>query len=270
MTQVAENIVVGRPSASFRGGAPWLAEARALAVLAGPLIVTQLAMMAVFTTDVILLGRFSRLALAAAAIGNTVYYFAWLTGGGPAFAVAPIIAQIRGLAPDNRAGVRSTTRMGLWAVLLVSAPMMLLLWQTKAILLAAHQDPALADSAGKFVRMVSLGLPFSLGFRALGSFTTAVGKPRAQMWVMAATIAFNGVAGYALIFGHFGAPRLGIVGSGMATAASSVFGFLALSVMIRADKELAAYRVFRRFARPAFDTLKEVFRLGLPMAMTMM
>src|SRR5215472_13580882 len=78
------------------------AEAKAIAVLAGPLILTQLAQMAVMTTDVILLGRFSRTALAAAAIGNTLFYFAWLMGGGPALAVAPIIAQLLGLSPTDR------------------------------------------------------------------------------------------------------------------------------------------------------------------------
>ena len=270
MTEFVDKTVLTRAPPARRVTAPSLAEARALAVLAGPLIVTQLAQMAVFTTDVILLGRYSRMALAAAAIGNTVYYFAWLTGGGPAFAVAPMIAQIRGLTPHNRAGVRAATRMGLWAVIIVCTPMLVLLWQTKAILLACGQDPVLAASAGAFVRMVALGLPFSLGFRALGSFATAVGKPRAAMWVMAATIAFNAIVGYALIFGHFGAPRLGIVGSGTATALSSLFSFLTLSAAIHADKDLAAYRIFRRFTRPAVDKLKEVFRLGLPMAMTMM
>ena len=270
MTELIENTHLMSAREGRHGAAPWRAEARALALLAAPLVVTQLAQMAVFTTDVILLGRYSRMALAAAAIGNTVYYFAWLTGGGPAFAVAPIIAQLRGLRPNNRGGVRAATRMGLWAVLIVCAPMMLVLWQAKAILIAAHQDPVLADNAGKFVRMVALGLPFSLGFRALSSFTTAVGKPKAGMWVMGATIAFNAIAGYALIFGHFGAPRLGIVGSGLATALSSLFSFVAMAVIIRTDKHLAAYRVFRRFARPAWDKLAEVFRLGLPMAMTMM
>ncbi|MGH7022281.1 MAG: MATE family efflux transporter [Caulobacteraceae bacterium] len=268
MTDLVDTTVLTTAPAAPR--APSLGEARALARLAGPLIVTQLAQMAVFTTDVILLGRFSRMALAAAAIGNTVYYFAWLTGGGPAFAVAPIIAQILGLTPNNKGGVRAATRMGLWSVIIVSAPMMILLWQTKAILVACHQDPVLAESASRFVRMVELGLPFSLGFRALGSFTTAVGKPRAAMWVMAGTIAFNATVGYALIFGHFGAPRLGIVGSGTATALSSLFSFVALTAMIETDKDLRAYRVFRRFTRPAWDKLKEVFRLGLPMAMTMM
>jgi MATE family multidrug resistance protein len=260
----------GHAPAAHRHAWPTLAEARALAVLAGPLIITQLAQMAVFTTDVILLGRFSRMALAAAAIGNTVYYFAWITGGGPAFAVAPMIAQIRGLTPNNRGGVRTATRMGLWSILIISIPMIALLWQTKAILIALGQDPVLADNAGRFVRMVSLGLPFSLGFRALGSFATAVGRPKATMWVMAGTIVVNAAVGWTLIFGHFGAPRLGIVGSGIATALSSLFSFLALATFIRLSRELSAYRVFTRFWRLSADKLKEVFRLGMPMAMTMM
>ena len=60
---------------------PWTVELRALMTLAGPLVLTQLAQMAIMTTDVLLLGRLSTSALAAAAIGNTVYYFCWLASG---------------------------------------------------------------------------------------------------------------------------------------------------------------------------------------------
>ena len=260
-----ETIVVAE-----RHVAPFVTEARELARLATPLVLTQLAQMAVMTTDVLLLGRYSRQALAAAAIGYTVFYFAWLTGGGPAFSVAPIIAQIRGLSPNNRGSVRAAVRMGLWAVAIVCVPMAPILMSTTAILTAFHQDPELAANAGAFVRVVALGLPFSLGYRVLSSFATAVGKPRAAMWVMVGTIAFNALAGWILIFGHFGAPRLGIVGSGMATALSSLFSFVAMTASIQADRKLRDYRVFRRFLRPATDKLKEVFRLGMPMAATMM
>ena len=268
MTELIERQALS-PARSPAAGGPWLAEARAIGHLAGPLIVTQLAQMAVMTTDVILLGRYSRTALAAAAIGNTVFYFAWLMGSGPAFAVAPMIAQLLGLNPGDKSGVRAAARMGLWAVLAISAPMMVVLWQAKWILLAAHQDPILADNAGKFVRMVSFDLPFALGFQVVRGFTTAVGRPRAGMWVMAATIGFNALMGWALIFGHFGFPRLGIVGSGLATALSGMFSFAALMVVVHADPELRAYRLFRRFARPAVDKLREVFRLGLPMGLAM-
>ena len=260
--------LAGDAAASSRLGR-WVSESRALGLLAAPLIFTQLAQMAIFTTDVILLGRLSHAALAAAAIGNTVYYFAWLIGGGPASAVSPMIAHIRGERLGDRGNVRASLRMGLWAILLLSAPMMLVLWFARPILLTLGQDPALAADAGRFVAMLSFGLPFSLAFMVLRNFATALGHPRAGLWVMAATIAFNALAGYMLIFGHFGAPRLGIVGSGIATACSSAFSCLAMLLIIQATPDLRAYRMFRRFVRPAHLKLAEIFRLGLPIGMTM-
>ena len=247
----------------------WIVEARALATLAGPLILTQLAQMATMTTDVILLGRLSQTALAAAAIGNTVFYFAWLIGGGPASAVSPMIAHILGARESDKAGVRGSLRMGLWAIAITSAPMMLIMWQARPILLALGQDPVLAAQAGQFVSMLSFGLPFALGFLVLRNFANALGRPHAAMWVMAATIAWNAVLGWALIFGHFGAPRLGIVGSGLATASSAAFSFLAMLALIQINPALRKYRLFRRFTRPVRARLAEVFRLGMPIGMTM-
>lgn len=256
--------------AASTGSAAWIAEARALTRLAAPLILTQLAQMAIFTTDVVLLGRFSKTALAAAAIGNTVYYFAWLVGSGPASAVAPMIAHALGARANERAGVRAALRMGLWAIAIVSPPMMAVMWFARPILLALRQDPVLAAGAGQFVGMLSFGLPFSLGYMVLRNFVTALGRPNAALWVMAATIGWNALVGWALIFGHLGAPRLGIVGSGLATASSALFSFIAMLAVIQANPALRVYRMFRRFWRPAHVKLAEVFHLGVPMGMTMM
>ena len=260
------DLALQRPASG--GAAPWLAEARALLTLAGPLVLTQLAQMAIGTTDLILLGRYSKSALAAVAIGNTVYWFAWLLGGGPASAVSPMIAHILGERASNRGGVRASLRMGLWAVVIVSVVVMPIMWSARPILLFCHQQPDLAAGAGKFVGLVSIGLPFSLATMVLSGFATALGHPRAGLWVSLATIVFNGLAGWTLIYGHFGAPRLGIVGSGLATASSSVFGLLGMLAIIQGNRDLRAYRVFHRFARPVHVKLAEVFRLGLPIGVT--
>jgi len=261
-----ESIAKRRTHSGLRA---WIAEARALTRLAAPLVFTQLGQMVIMTTDVLLLGRFSRIALAAAAIGNTVFYFTWLMGAGPAAAVSPMVAHIVGENPDNRRGVRAALRMGMWAAGLVAAPMMVLLWFGGEILLALHQDPVLAAAAGQFLRILAFDLPFSLAYLVLRNFTTALGKPRAGLWVMGATIFINAALGYTLIFGHFGAPRLGIVGSGLATTISAVFSFLGMAVYVQAAPAMRVYRAFRRFARPVGVKLAEVFRLGVPMGLTM-
>lgn len=247
----------------------WIAEARELSKLAIPLVFTQLAQMAIMTTDVVMLSHLSKSALASAALGNTVFFFTWLIGCGPVAAVAPMIAHILGARPKDRAGVRASVRMGFWSVLLLSAPLITFLLFSKDVLMFFGQKPELAAGAGKFVGMLCWGLPFSLGYQVLRNFSTALSRPRASLWVMALGIAFNAFGDYALIFGHFGAPKLGLVGSGIASASSYTFCFLAMVVVVWLIPDLHKYRVFRRFHRPQWDKLVEVFRLGMPIGLTM-
>ena len=247
---------------------PWVAEARELMKLALPLVITQLAQMAIMTTDVVMLGQLGKTALAGAALGNTVFFLVWLLGFGPTAAVSPLIAHILGANPSNRAGVRAVMRMGLWSVLLLSLPLAILLLFAKELLLAFGQQPALAEAAGHFVTPLCLGLPFSLGYQVLRNYATALGKPNAALWVMAVTIVFNAVADYALIFGHFGMPGLGLFGSGIATASSFTFCFLAMVAVVFLTPTLRKYRIYRRFQRPNWTKFAELFRLGMPIGLT--
>jgi multidrug resistance protein, MATE family len=249
--------------------ASWGAEARALMVLATPLVLTQLAQMAIGTTDLLLLGHYSETALAAAAMGNTFFFFAWMVGGGPAAAVSPMIAQLIGARPRTRGGVRASLRMGLWSVVITWAFMAPVMLSAGPLLSLIGEDPELAKMAGRFTAILVAGLPFSLGYLVLRNFATALGRPTSSMWVMVATIAVNALGGWILIFGHFGAPRLGIVGSALATACSALFSFAAMVLVIQLDPKLRVYRMFRRFSRPVTPRLAEVFRLGLPIGMTM-
>ena len=68
------------PRATGRGA--WLLEARELVRLAVPLAATQLAQMAILATDTVMLGHYSKEALAAGALGNAVYFLLWLLGSG--------------------------------------------------------------------------------------------------------------------------------------------------------------------------------------------
>src|SRR5262249_21664984 len=148
----------------------WIAEGSELLKLAIPLVFTQLAQMAIMTTDVIMLGHFSSQALASAALGNTVFFFCWLIGCGPVAAVSPMIAQTLGARPNGRAGVRAAVRMGFWSLLLTSLPLVVLLLFVEPILRFFGQAPELAHGAGVFTRALCVGLPFSLGYQVLRNY----------------------------------------------------------------------------------------------------
>lgn len=247
----------------------WITEVRELVKIAAPLAVTQLMQMAILTTDVIMLGRVGKEAIAAAALGNTVFYFTWLVGSGPASAVAPMIAHILGADITDRTNVHAVTRMGFWAICLLYLPLAGILLATEPILIAFGQSPALAHLASVFTLALCPGLLFSLFFQVLRNYSTAVGKPNASLIVMAITACFNVLADYALIFGHFGFPRLEVLGSGIATTTSFAFSTIAMVGVIRFMPDLKPYRAFRLFGRPDWLKFAELFRLGVPIGLTM-
>jgi MATE family multidrug resistance protein len=248
----------------------WIAETRELLKLAGPLILTQLAQMAIGTTDAIMLAQYSKSALAGAVLGNTMFYFCWLLGSGPASAVSPMIAHILGAEPDNKTDVRVVVRMGFWSVLMVGLPLVVLMWSARPILMLLGQSEQLAEAAAAFVVPLSFGLPFSLGFQVLRNYSTALSKPNATLIVTGFAVFFNVVADYALIFGHFGFPRLGLLGSGMASASSFFFSFLIMLLVIRWTPALHAHRIFRGLRDADWSKLRELYVLGLPIGLTMM
>ncbi|MEI9887949.1 MAG: MATE family efflux transporter [Rhizomicrobium sp.] len=271
MTDIAEfDVANAGARVAGRGLDAWIAEGRELLKLSLPLIATQILQMAVGTTDTLMLARFSNEALAGAVLGNTMFYFCWLLGSGPTSAVSPMIAHILGADPNAKDDVRVVARMGFWSVLMVGVPLMIFLQFAEPVLLLLGQSKQLAHAAALFAVPLSFGLPFSLGFQVLRNYSTALSKPRASLIVMIFSVFLNALFDYALIFGHFGFPRLGLTGSGIASACSFACSFLLMLAVVRLTPKLHLYRIFVDFPKPDWAKLKEIYVLGLPIGLTML
>jgi MATE family multidrug resistance protein len=169
----------------------WLGELRATLTLGWPLVLTNLAQIALTTTDVIVLGRVGASALAAATLGVNLYFAILIFGIGVVTATSPMMAEAFGRKLHMVRDVRRTFRQGIWASVLIAVPSWLLLWHTEAILLRFDQEPQLAADAQVFVRALQWGLLPTLGFIALRSFFAALERPLSAMMVTAAAILFN-------------------------------------------------------------------------------
>lgn len=248
---------------------PWLDEARALLKLAAPLIAMQLAQMGSITADVIMVGALGKEALAATSIGAVMFYFAWLGGYGPVAAVSPIVSQILGAHPNDRARARAAVRMGLWAVAFISLPLMTFLIWSKPVLLALGQQPEIVAMAAPWTHIVALGLPFALGFGVLRNFASSVGRQNAVLAISVVTLLVNIALNYLLIFGHFGAPKMGVLGAATASAIAYAFSFVAMLGVILWSPQFRKYHLLHRFGRADWAKFREIFRLGAPMGMSM-
>src|SRR6516165_9270947 len=228
--------------------APWLTELRALGTLAVPLAATQLAQMAMVTTDLVMIGRLGETPLAAAALGATLWGFGWLVGHGPAAAVAPVVAQM--------VRARACVRMGLWAVAMLVPPLALFFAVAEPLLRFTGQSPALAALAAPYVYALACGLPFEFGFMVLRSFATALSRPHVPLYIVLAMIAVNLLGNYVLVFGHGGAPALGLVGSGIASASAHALSFFAMLAVVLTVPVFRSYRLWRHLLRPDWAQLK--------------
>src|ERR1700761_7378141 len=193
--------------------------------LAVPIALTQLGQIAMMTTDLVLIGRLGDEAVAAAALANIVFFISFTFGMGLVSAVAPLAAQAFGARDPRR--VRRSLRVGLWAALAISLPIMVFPLYGERILLLLGQAPATAGLAQQYLFGLAWGVMPALWFLALRSFMGAVNRPEPGLWITVAAIPANAVLVYLLIHGAWGLPRLELFGAGLATTVVSFGMFFA-------------------------------------------
>jgi MATE family multidrug resistance protein len=167
------------------------------------------------TTDLALIGRLGDEAVAAAALAHTVAFISFAFGMGLVSAVAPLAAQAFGARNPHR--VRRALRVGLWAALLISLPMLAFRLCGEQILLMLGQAPATAHLAQRYLLGLAWGITPALWFLAIRGFMGAVNRPEPGLWITLAAIPANAVLVYLLIHGALGLPRLELFGAGLAT-----------------------------------------------------
>jgi MATE family multidrug resistance protein len=140
------------------------------------------------------------------------------------------------------------------------------LWWSEALLLAVGQDLIVAGFAQDYLRIAAFGLLPSLFIMVMKSYLAALERTQIVLWVTIIAAVINAVLNYMLIFGHWGAPELGIRGAAIASVITQTLSFPLL--MLYAMREMPEHALFKRiwkFDPPAFG---RVFRLGWPIGLT--
>ena len=243
---------------------PYRAHAKAILALGLPLIGGHLAQMAIGFTDAAMIGRYGVAELAALTLGSMVFAVLFLFGSGFAWAVMPLVAQYD--AQGNHARIRRATRMGLWLSAGFFALVFPLMWLSAPILRGMGQEPQVALDAQLYLRIAGAGLLPALGVMVFKSFLAALEHTRVVLWITVFAAVANALANYALIFGNWGAPELGIRGAAIASLVSH--GVSLLGVVAYARLRLPEYPLWQRFWRPDAEVLREVFALGWPIGFT--
>jgi MATE family multidrug resistance protein len=242
----------------------WREEIAETIRLALPIAFTQLGQVAMMTSDLVLVGRLGDKAVAAAALGQVVLFVGFMLGMGLVSAVAPLCAQAFGAREPRM--VRRALRVGLWASLMLGAPLLAIQLQGERILLALGQEPEAAQLAGQYLAGLAWSVVPGWWFIALRSFMGAVSRPEPALWITLVAIPINTLLAYALIFGAFGLPRLGITGAGIATTLVNL-GMCAAGFWVAyRQPPFKKYRVLGRFWRADWPLLWKLVVVGAPIS----
>ncbi|MCP4381904.1 MAG: MATE family efflux transporter [Hyphomicrobiales bacterium] len=258
--------IAGRRTA-MRGA--WAAEALATLSLAWPLVVTNLTQGALAFTDVVMMGWLGPDALAAGALATNLHFTFLIFTIGLVTATAPLMAIEIGRRRNSVRDVRRSVRQGLWVAITISVPIWIVLWNGESILLAIGQEPALAAEASRYLRTLQWGiLPF-LGYVILRNFISALERPRAAILVGGSAVIVNAGLVYTFMFGPFGLPALGLPGAGIGTSFTHLFMFCGMAAVVSFDRRFRRYQLFGRFWRPDWARYRDLWRLGLPIGVTL-
>jgi multidrug resistance protein, MATE family len=252
------------PGATASSGNPLTLEFTETLKLAAPMALAQLGHQAMMTTDLAFIGRLGSEAVAAAALGGTVYFVSFTFGMGVLSAVAPLAAQAFGARDPHL--VRRALRTGLWAALLVALPVMVFPLRGEQILLALGQAPVAAHLAQQYLFGLAWGMAPALCFLAIRGFMGALNRPQPVLWITLAAIPANALMVYLLMYGAFGLPRLELFGVGLATTMVNCATFLAGLWFATRRRPFRKYRVLGQLWRIDWTLMRQLFAIGAPIS----
>ncbi|SDY12298.1 MATE family efflux transporter [Citreimonas salinaria] len=237
---------------------------RSVLTLGLPLIGGHLAQFAIGLTDTLMIGWYGVPELAALTLAHSFLFTLFLFGAGFGWAVMPMVATFA--ARGQEVMVRRATRMALWLSILYFVLVMPLAWFSAPMLRALGQSDEIAQMAQTYLRIAGWGMLPALGVMVLKNYLAGLEHTRIVLWITLAAAVANVIANYALIFGNWGAPELGIAGAAIASVLSHLTSLV--FVILYAVRKLPEHQIFVRFWRPDVEMFSQVARLGIPIGVT--
>lgn len=246
-------------------------DGRQLTALATPIAMTQLAQVAVSTTNIALMGSLGVTQVAAGGLALVLFNqirtmcVGLITATGNRVATAVSRAEKRNTPADTeiREVVRASLLISTVAGILGGLVLIGLGWALRRL----GQDEAVLAQARPMMVALAPGLLPCLWFQVIRQYTVGMRRPQALLLVTLGSVALNLVAALAFMHGWAGIAAMGLTGVGVATSLVFLLMFVSFWLMVHHDDELGATLPLRPWPVRRATVMAEL-RLGTPIALT--
>jgi len=229
--------------------------------IAWPIMLSLVAQNIVNVTDTAFLGRVGEVELGASAIGGLLYTTLFMVAFGFTTGVQILVARRHGeknYLAIGRIFDNSFYFVGIISLIITSVVILF----GPALLKPFMASEAVFKASSTFLVYRVLGLFFASAGLLFRSFYTGITFTKYLSISSAIMAGVNVVLDYALIFGHWGFPRLGIQGAGIASSISEVCALLFFILITWRNTRLKQYVLFR-LVKPDFDIIKKTLGISV-------
>ncbi len=240
----------------------YLTSYRKTLLLAYPVVLSQLGHIMVGVVDTAMVGQIGSLQQAAVALSNSLYMLVLVFGLGVSYGITPLVAAADSKKDfsENASLLKHSiiinTVMGilLFALLFVSSPVLHLF----------HQKEEVVNMAIPFLNVMMLGMIPLCIFSGFKQFTEGLSFTRVAMLITIGSNVVNIILNYTMIFGHWGFPKMGLMGACWATFISRVVMAIGMFIYVYYNKHFKVYWKGFNALKVTKTLTKKILGIGVP------
>lgn len=232
--------------------------------LAWPAVVVNLIQTVNMFVDRKFVGDLGTHALAANGFGGQITFLMMSVAFALGSATTALVARYYGAMEweDSRKAMNQCVSLSIFFGLLCAVISYMFLNPVLDALMGANPDQVVRGETIAFLTPVILGVPAIFLINTLAGSLRAAGDTKTPMTVMIAMVIIHVATSWTFIFGHFGAPRMGIEGSGIGFSAS-LWAAVLIYIPIMARRRLGP---IHNVQLPEWNWAKRILHLAWPTA----
>ncbi len=236
--------------------------------LAYPIILGMLGHTLIGIVDNIMVGKLGSTELAAVSLGSSFIFIAMSLGIGFSTAITPLIAQAD--AEKDEKKIRTIFHHGLLLCTILGVALFVIIVLAKPIMLLMHQPKEVVEMAYPYIDWVAFSLIPVIVYQGYKQFADGLSKTKYSMYAIFMSNVVHIFFNYALIYGIWIFPKLGILGAALGTVISRIMMVVFMHYILKYDKTLKPYFKNFSFKEIKKSVIKKIVNLGTPSALQML